>query len=164
MARRRVRSATERAGGSESAAGRTPRITPERAKRLIKLARVVAPTVVPLVAPYALRAAGAVRDGVDRMRARRLGVPPGELARYTGHGARLHVRIAGVAQALAELSERQPAAAAGFADEGRATLAKLTAAVRAAEHMPSSRRRAAHRAVAAELDRLEAELLRRLGI
>jgi hypothetical protein len=163
MARRRVRSATERAGGSESAAGRTPRITPERAKRLIKLARVVAPTVVPLVAPYALRAAGAVRDGVDRMRARRLGVPPGELARYTGHGARLHARIAGVAQALAELSERQPAAA-GFADEGRATLAKLTAAVRAAEHMPSSRRRAAHRAVAAELDRLEAELLRRLGI
>ncbi|GDY31134.1 DUF6474 family protein [Gandjariella thermophila] len=139
------------------------KLTPRRAKRLIKLAKVVGPTVVPLVAPYALRAAGAFREGVDRLRARRLGVPPTELARYTGHGARLHARIASAARALAELSERQPEAAE-FAGASHATLAKLTAAVRAAEHMPSARRRAAHRAVATELNRIEGELLRRIGI
>jgi ABC-type transporter Mla subunit MlaD len=157
MARRKARPAPD------TPAERAPMITPERAKRLIKLAKVVGPTVVPLVAPYALRAAGTVREGVDRMRARRLGVPPDELTRYTGHGARLHARIASLAQAMAELAERQPEAGE-FAESSRATLTKLAAAVRAAEQMPGSRRRAAHRAVAAELDRIDGELLRRLGI
>ena len=41
---------------------------------MIGLAKVVAPAVVPVVAPYALRAASMARDAVDRMRARRLGV------------------------------------------------------------------------------------------
>ena len=43
-------------------------------------------------------------------------------------------------------------------------LVDLAAAVRAAELMPTERRRAAHRAVAAELDRIEPELLRLLGV
>jgi hypothetical protein len=40
----------------------------------------------------------------------------------------------------------------------------LATAVRAAERMPSARRRPAHRAVAADLDQLEADLLRHLGV
>jgi hypothetical protein len=158
MAGRKARSATGRR------AGQAPEgITPERVRRLVRLAKVVGPAVAPLLAPYALRAANAVREGMDRMRARRLGVGTGELSRFTGHGARLHARLASAAQALTELRERQPEQAR-FVAENEARLTTLTAAVRAAERMPSGRRRAAHRAVAAELDRMEQQLLRHLGV
>lgn len=137
-----------------------PRLTPARAKNLIGLAKVVAPVVVPVVAPYALRAASAARDAVDKMRARRLGVNVDDLATYSGRGGALHARIAGAAQAAADLR----ASDAAYADSSEARLTQLAAAVRAAERMPSARRKAAHKAVSQELDRLEEDLLRRLGV
>ncbi|HKN51196.1 MAG TPA: DUF6474 family protein, partial [Amycolatopsis sp.] len=51
-----------------------------------------------------------------------------------------------------------------FAKNSLATLEQLSASVRAAERMPSVRRKAAHRAVAGELERLEGQLLHRLGV
>ncbi|AHH93429.1 DUF6474 family protein [Kutzneria viridogrisea] len=142
-------------------AARKPRFTPARAKNLLGIAKVVGPTVVPVVAPYALKAAGAVRNSYDRMRARRLGVEVDQLASYSGRGGALHARIAGVAGALPDL---RAAGHAGFAEAAEHTLTQLAAAVRAAETMPTSRRKAAHRAVSAELDRVEEELLRLLGV
>jgi hypothetical protein len=136
------------------------RITPARAKNLIGVAKVVAPAVVPVVAPYALKAAAMARDAVDRMRARKLGVEVAELATYSGRGGALHARIAGAAKAAADLR----ASDAAFADSSEARLAQLAAAVRAAERMPGARRKAAHKAVSQELDRLEEDLLRRLGV
>lgn len=127
---------------------------------MIGLAKVVAPAVVPVVAPYALRAASMARDAVDRMRARRLGVEVKDLASYSGRGGALHARIAGAAAAAADLRASDPA----FADTSEARLAQLAAAVRAAERMPGARRKAAHKAVGQELDRLEEDLLRRLGL
>lgn len=127
---------------------------------MIGLAKVVAPAVVPVVAPYALRAASMARDAVDRMRARRLGVEVKDLASYSGRGGALHARIAGAAAAAADLRASDPA----FADTSETRLAQLAAAVRAAERMPSARRKAAHKAVGQELDRLEEDLLRRLGL
>jgi hypothetical protein len=148
---------------------KAPRFTPGKAKNLIGVAKVVAPAVLPVVAPYAIRAAAAARDGVDRYRARKMGVGVERLAEFSGHGGALHARIAGMSQALAELAERVgtdpvESADAAFATRGRKDLDKLAAAVRAAERMPSARRRAAHRAVATELDTIEQELLRRLGV
>lgn len=137
-----------------------PRLTPARAKNLIGLAKVVAPAVVPVVAPYALRAASVARDAVDKMRARRLGVEVAELATYSGRGGALHARIAGAAQAAADLRVSD----AAFADSSESRLTQLAAAVRAAERMPVSRRKAAHKAISQELDRVEEELLRRLGV
>ncbi|MEV0677038.1 DUF6474 family protein [Actinosynnema sp. NPDC050436] len=139
---------------------RSKGFTPGRAKNLVGVAKVVAPALIPVVAPLAARAAAAVSDRYDRYRARRLGVPVDELSRYSGHGARLHARIAGFAQALEDVrgQDREYAEATG------ARLAQLTAAVRASERMPAPRRKAAHRAVGADLDALEAELLKRLGV
>lgn len=137
-----------------------PRLTPARAKNLVGVAKVIAPVVVPVVAPYALRAASMARDAVDRMRARRMGVAIEDLANYSGHGGALHARIAGVAQAAADLRATDP----GYADTSEARLTQLAAAVRAAERMPSARRKSAHKAVGQELDRLEEDLLRRLGV
>jgi hypothetical protein len=137
-----------------------PRLTPARAKNLIGLAKVVGPAVVPVVAPYAVRAASAARDALDRMRARKLGVGVEDLANYSGRGGALHARIAGAAQAAADLRVSD----AAFADSSEARLTQLAAAVRAAERMPGARRKAAHKAIGQELDRLEEDLLRRLGV
>jgi hypothetical protein len=43
-------------------------------------------------------------------------------------------------------------------------LRDLSAAVTAAENMPSARRRAAHAAISSQLDGIEADLMTRLGL
>jgi hypothetical protein len=143
-----------------------PRITPKKAKNALAVAKIVGPAVVPVVAPFVLRAFGEARDRIDRFKSRRLGVAVGDLARYSGKGGALHARITGAAEAIAELRVREDANAEDrtFADKSETTLRQLAAAVRAAERMPSARRRAAHKAAATELDELEQRLLSRLGL
>jgi hypothetical protein len=143
-----------------------PRFTPKKAKNALAVAKIVAPAVIPVVAPHVLRALGEVRDRYDRVKARRLGVPIEELSRFSGKGGALHARISGAADAITELRERADATAddKAFADRSETTLRQLAAAVRAAERMPSARRRAAHRAASTELDQLEERLLHRLGV
>ncbi|CCH27385.1 DUF6474 family protein [Actinosynnema sp. NPDC047251] len=139
---------------------RSKGFTPGRAKNLVGVAKVVAPALIPVVAPLAARAAAAVSDRYDQYRARKLGVPVDELSRYSGHGARLYARITGFAQALEDVRGQDRE----YVESTEARLTQLTAAVRASERMPTPRRKAAHRAVGADLDVLEAELLRRLGV
>jgi uncharacterized protein DUF6474 len=143
-----------------------PRLTPKKARNALAVAKVVGPAVLPIVAPFVLRALGDVRDRYDRRRAGRLGVPVEELARFSGRGGALHARISGAAEALDELRARPEVTAddRAFADRGETTLRQLAAAVRAAERMPTQRRKAAHRAASLELDQLEERLLHRLGV
>lgn len=136
-----------------------PRITPANARRAIGVARVV----LPVVAPLAMSAAGYVRNRWDTARARRLGVGLDELLSFSGKGTVLHARLSRLAQSLRELAQRR-SQDSDFIQATESRLADLSTAVRAAELMTAARRRAAHRAVAAELDAVEAELLRRLGV
>jgi hypothetical protein len=139
------------------------RLTPAKARNAIAVAKIVGPAVLPVVVPLVSRTAGTVRNRWDRLRAERLGIAIEELARYSGRGGGLHARIAGAAASLADLGQQaDPDGSFGTVTETR--LRQLTAVVRAAERMPSARRRAAHRAVAADLDRIEGEILRRLGV
>ncbi|HEY8373811.1 MAG TPA: DUF6474 family protein [Pseudonocardiaceae bacterium] len=136
-------------------------LDPTRVKRLLAVARIVGPVLV----PFLMRAAALAREGYDRMRARQLGIPVDALPAFTGRGAALHVRLAGLASAARELRERQPdAETAAFVQDTEKRLTDLAAAVRAAEHMPAARRRVVHRSVGTELDLVETELLRRLGV
>lgn len=141
-------------------------LTPKRARNAVSVAKIVVPAVAPVLLPVAVRAAGAVREAYDRYQARRLGVPVERLPEFTGRGAGLLARIAGVAEALTELrtSERATEDDRRFAAEAHGDLEQLTAAIRAAERMPSSRRRNVHQAVGKELESLESQLLDRLGI
>jgi phage shock protein A len=143
-----------------------PRFTPKRAKNALAVAKIVGPAVIPVVTPFVIRAFGEARDRIDRMKARRLGVAVGDLAQYSGKGGALHARITGAAEAIAELRDRRDATADDrtFADRSETTLRQLAAAVRAAERMPSARRKAAHKAAATELDELEQRVLTRLGL
>jgi len=135
-----------------------PRITPAKAKNAVAVVKVIGTAVLPVITPHLTRTAGTVRDRWDRLRARRLGIPVGELAAYTGRGAALHARIAGIATALDDIQDKTDTAAT------ETRLRQLTAAVRAAERMPTARRKSAHRAVADELDRIERDVLNRLGV
>lgn len=142
-------------------------VTARDVKRMIGIAKIV----IPVAAPFVLKALGWLRARFDEMRARRLGIPVGDLARFSGRGAALHARIAGIDDVLGELRERahgktdqDSIAAERFADTARQRLTELTSVVRAAERMPAPRRRAAHQAVAAELDRIDDGLLDHLGV
>ncbi|GLZ41288.1 DUF6474 family protein [Actinokineospora sp. NBRC 105648] len=149
----------------KKAAG-SPRVTPGKAKNAIAVAKVLGPVVLPVVTPYVVKTAAAVRDRWDRRKARRLGVAVDDLGQYSGRGGSLHARIAGAASGLTELRTKRDAKPedVAFADEAEGKLRQLAAAVRAAERMPTPRRRAAHRAVGTELDAIEERLLHALGV
>ena len=162
-AARKAGAAAERTGENVRR-GRGP-LTPARARRMIGVGRVVAP----LLAPYALAAAGAARAQWDAYRAARLGVTPMQLSAYSGRGGALHARIDRIAEALAALDRNakdtgEDTDAHRFVTETRPRLTDLAVAVRASEQMPAPRRRTAHKAIAGELDRVELTLLRRLGV
>ncbi|WAL65523.1 DUF6474 family protein [Amycolatopsis cynarae] len=154
MARRKTRESEDRG------------LTPKKARNAVSVAKIVVPAVAPVLLPVAVRAAGAVREAYDRYQARRLGVPVERLSEFTGRGAGLLARIAGVSEALDELrkSERATEDDRRFAARAHGDLEQLTAAVHAAERMPSSRRRSAHHAIRDELETLESQLLKRLGV
>ncbi|MGE3661060.1 MAG: DUF6474 family protein [Pseudonocardia sp.] len=134
-------------------------LTAAKAKRLIGVGTAVAP----LLAPYAMAAAGAARARWDAHRAARLGIPPDQLVSFASRGGALHARLSRIAETLTALDERGDEARR-FAADVRPRLADLAVAVRAAEQMPSTRRRHAFRAIGDELDRIEADLLTHLGV
>lgn len=163
MARRRGSEKASTIASDAAATARKP-LTRARAKRLVG----VGTAVVPLLTPYALAAAGALRGAWDARQAARLGVDPGQLSAYAGPGGALHARLSRVAEALTELENGKTTPPTDttlrFATATRPRLADLAVAVRAAEQMPTARRRTAYRAIGGELDRIEVELLTHLGV
>jgi hypothetical protein len=139
-----------------------PRLTSRNVRRMIRVARVLGPVVT----PFAMRATSYARHRWDVARARRLGVPVERLPSFTGRGAALHARLAGLAASLSELARRnqEDIEITQYVERTERRLADLAAAVRVAEHMAPARRKAAHQAVARELDELETKLLARLGL
>ena len=149
------------AATTKGAAGARKQLTAKNAKRMIGVGTAVAP----LLAPFALAAAGLARARWDDYRAARLGVAPDQLQAYSGPGGALHARLSRVAETLTALdSGAEAGAAQKFATETRPRLVDLSIAVRAAEQMPAPRRRAAFRAIGAALDRIESDVLTHLGI
>jgi hypothetical protein len=138
------------------------RITPRNARNAVAVAKVIGPAIAPVLLPFAVKAAATLRTMKDNRRAHKLGVPVTDLSKFTGRGGALHARIAGLAEVLDELGERRKDPA--FVEETAHALAQLTSAVRAAERMPTARRKTVHRAVSTELDQLEQRLLHKLGL
>ena len=137
-------------------------MTGMKVKRYLGIARIV----VPVAAPIVYQAVGAARARIDDVRARRLGVAPGELTAFSGRGTALYARTHNLANSVRELANRRgdDSDVRSFAQDARERLSDLEAAVRSAEQMPAARRRRAHLAVSGELDRLEARLLTLWGL
>lgn len=139
-------------------------LTPKRVKNVLGIVRVLSP----VLAPLAYKAATAARSQLDAARARKIGVDVHQLGDFTGHGAALNARIAGLEPSLDELAgastDGAQADVTAFRDSTRARLTELVTAVHAAERMPTARRKAAHRAIGTELDAIDAQVLSRLGV
>ena len=137
-------------------------LSPARIRRTLTVARLLAPIGVPL----AYRAAMAGRGFLDQRRADRLGVPLGQLGQFSGYGAELSARIASAEQTLRMVAEKKPkdAETKQFVAAMTDRLTDLSAAVTAAENMPTANRRTAHNSVSQQLDGIEADLMARLGV
>jgi hypothetical protein len=137
-------------------------LSPTRIRRMLTVTRLLAPVIVPI----AYRVAVGARGWLDERRADRLGVPLGEVGRFSAQGARLSGRIAAAEQSARSVAEKNPkdAETKQFVAAMTDRIKDLSAAVGAADLMPSDRRRAAHAAIAAELDGIDADLLARLGV
>lgn len=137
-------------------------LSPTRIRRTLTVSRLLAPIVVPV----AYRVAIAARGYIDERRADRLGVPLSQIGQFSGHGGQLSARIAGAEHSLRLVAEKNPKDAENkrFVAAITDRLRDLSAAVTAAENMPASRRRAAHTAIAEQLDAIDADLLARLGL
>ncbi len=137
-------------------------LSPMRVRRSLTVARLLAPVLVPV----AYRGAIAVRGLLDQRRADQLGVPLAQLGQFSGHGAALSARISGAEQATRRVAEKNPkdTETRQFVAAINDRLTDLSAAVTAAENMPSARRRAAHAAIGEQLDGIDADVLARLGL
>lgn len=137
-------------------------LSPVRIRRTLTVSRLLAPIVVPL----AYRGAMAARGYLDQRRADQLGVPLSQLGQFSGYGAQLSARIAGAEQTLRQVAEKKPkdAETKQFVAAMTDRLADLSAAVTAAENMPSANRRSAHSSISQQLDGIDADLMARLGV
>lgn len=137
-------------------------LSPTRIRRALTVSRLLAPILMPVI----YRAAIAVRGLLDQRRADQLGIPLAQVGQFSGHGARLSARIAGCEQSLRMVQEHKPkdAETKQFVSAVGDRLSELSAAITAAEHMPSARRRTAHSAISTQLDGIEADLMARLGL
>ncbi|KUI32037.1 hypothetical protein AU195_23630 [Mycobacterium sp. IS-1496] len=137
-------------------------LSPGRIRRTLTVARLLAPIAVPVV----YRASVAARGFADERRAERLGVPLSQLGQFSGHGGELSARIAGAEQSVRLVAQKKPkdGETKQFVTAINERLGDLSAAVAAAENMPTARRRAAHAAIAEQLDGIDADLMARLGV
>lgn len=133
---------------------------PKALRRMLLAAKIVGPAV----AAGTLRASTGVRGVLDERRARQLGVPVEDVAIYKGAAGTVQARIVGLRTALNDLRSRRGTdpAVARFVDRTTARLGELSAATTATASMPSTTRRSALRAVAADLDDVDAQLMAHL--
>lgn len=137
-------------------------LSPTRIRRALTVSRLLAPILTPII----YRAAISARALVDQRRADQLGIPLAQIGQFSGHGAQLSARIAGAEKSLRAVQDKKPkdAETKQFVSAITERLTDLSAAVTAAENMPAARRRAAHAAIASQLDGIEADLMARLGL
>ena len=143
--------------GSRSSGLVTQLSDPKTLRRLLLAARVVGP----VVAATALKTSTGVRGALDDRRARQLGVPLEDVAAYKGPSGTVQARIVGLTTAVDELRSRRGTdlKVARFAGTATARLGELSAAATATLSMPPPTRRSALRAISADLDHLDSELM-----
>ena len=148
-------------GKSAKAAGSSGMVAvlsdPKALRRMLLAAKIIGPAV----AAGALRTSTGVRGALDERRARQLGVPVEDVAAYRGPAGVAQARISGLRMALNDLRARRGTdpTVAVFVDRTTARLGELSAAATATASMPPPTRRAALRAVTADLDDIDAQLM-----
>jgi hypothetical protein len=130
---------------------------PKKVLRLVTAAKVAGP----LLAAGAMKASTTVRGVLDEKRAQKLGVPVESVAAYKGPAGPSRARIHGLSAAIQDLRSRRSCElpVVSFTNSANARLIDLTAALDATASMPPGTQRSAIRAVAGELNAIDAELM-----
>ena len=134
---------------------------PARIRRALTVSRLLAPIVVPLV----YRAATTARGFLDQRKADQLGIPLSQLGQFSGNGAQLSA-VFNWGRTLRLVAEKKPkdSETKQFVAAMTDRLIDLSAAVTAAEKMPTANRRTAHNSISQQLDGIDADLMARLGV
>ncbi|WP_028475977.1 DUF6474 family protein [Nocardia sp. CNY236] len=153
--------AEEKAALETAAKANRDRFSAGQVKKYLGVVRVL----VPVLAPLAYRGATFLRGWLDARRARQLGIGVDRLGDFTGHGAKLDARIANAEAALTQVATQDGTGdTRTFITATEDRLSNLATAVRTADQMPGSRRRAVHTSISHELSGIEADILARLGV
>ena len=140
--------AQENHANKEAAKAERDRLSPKEVKKLLGTAKLVAPVAAPML----YQGATWIRSVLD-----------GRAAGSGGTGAQISARISNAETAANAVSARD-SASKKFAEATRTRLTELHTAVVAAATMPAPSQKSAHQAISAELSRIEADLLDRLGV
>lgn len=134
----------------------------EDVKRWLSLAKVATPVLLPMVYKLVSNAQGPADkpDGPGAVDLKAAGISA------TGPGAALGARIVRLEQTLDQLdvSRGDDRQVKDFTASTRSRLKDLRTAVETAETTPTAKRRAVHAAISGELDRVNKDVLARLGV
>ncbi|PAY24582.1 hypothetical protein CEY15_01910 [Dietzia natronolimnaea] len=133
----------------------------EDVQRWLSLAKVATPVLLPMVYKLVSNAQGSDRSaGAGAVDLKAAGIDA------TGPGAALGARIVRLEQTLdqLELDRRGDRQVEDFITSTRSRLKDLRTAVETAETTPTSQRREVHSAISGELDRVNKDVLARLGV
>lgn len=115
-------------------------------------------TAAPLLLPLIYRGITAAQREVEKKRAQKAGVSAEQLASFSGHGAPLKARTAGIRNSLKDAQ-----LPAGFMRDVKERLSELDSAIDNAEYMTEQQRQRAHRSISGEIDSLNDEIQSKLG-
>ena len=115
-------------------------------------------TAAPLLLPLIYRGITAAQREMEKKRAQKAGVSADQLASFSGHGAPLKARTAGIRNSLDNTD-----VPAGFKRDVRDRLQEVDSAIDNAEFMTEQQRRRAHKTISSEIDSITAEIQQRLA-
>lgn len=114
-------------------------------------------TAAPLLLPLLYRGITVAQREVEKKRAQKAGVSAEQLASFSGHGAPLKARTAGIRNSLKDAQ-----LPAGFKRDVKERLNELDSAIDNAEYMTDQQRQRAHRSISGEIDSLNDEIQSKL--
>ena len=129
------------------------RFNKDNVKRYAGALRTAAPLLLPLI----YRGITAAQREVEKKRAQKAGVSAEQLASFSGHGAPLKARTAGIRNSLKDAQ-----LPAGFKRDVKERLNELDSAIDNAEYMTDQQRQRAHRSISGEIDSLNEEIQSKL--
>ena len=94
---------------------------------------------------------------MEKKRAQKAGVTADQLASFSGHGAPLKARTAGIRNSLKEAN-----VPVGFKRDVKERLNELDSAIDNAEYMTDQQRQRTHRSISGEIDSINAEIQAKL--
>lgn len=114
-------------------------------------------TAAPLLLPLIYRGVVALRENLEKNKAKKAGVSRDQLASFSGHGASLKARTQGIRNSL-----DNTALPAGFKRDVKERLDELDAAADNAEFMTPQQRARAHKSINDDIDAVTNEIQQRL--